>query len=281
MAEYFSGLTDYWKDIYVSPVGREDFYHHEAVKRRMAAVLEFVDTFACGRRLHILDSGCGTGVFMEAMLERGHTVVGVDISDGMVAETRKTLRRFGDGKVAVSQGAVEHLEFPDRAFDLCLCIGVLQYLKDERLALNELSRVTRTGGHVIVSLPNATRATTLLDPYYFVARGPLFAIYKVFGKRKAGSPGAAGGFLSNARFENKRYYFGQLHGLFRQSGFSVSGVSPVGYGPLTLWRKEYLPRGLTLLISRRVGRVAMLKPLSFLKLVADRWVYDLKKIEKT
>jgi ubiquinone/menaquinone biosynthesis C-methylase UbiE len=275
---HFSALTGYWKDIYESPVGLNDFYHHEAVKKRKAAVLDFVDSFSCGRPLRILDSGCGTGVIMEALLERGHEVAGIDLSADMVRETRKTLARFQNGNVVVREGNIESLDFPDGSFDLCVCIGVLQYLKDEKPALRELARVTRPRGHVVFSLPNIVRVTTLLDPYYYLYRGPLFVLRRVVRMAMKKARHTTSEDLSrNLTFKNKRYYYGQLNGACARSGLLLRGVRPIGYGPLTFWHKEYLPRTLTLDISRRIERAVILRPLSFLKAVAERWVFDLEK----
>jgi SAM-dependent methyltransferase len=45
------------------------------------------------------------------------------------------------------------LPFRDDSFDLALCLEVLEHLSDPRSALNEMARVVRTRGHVLLSVP--------------------------------------------------------------------------------------------------------------------------------
>lgn len=274
---HFAGLTSYWKNIYKAPVGQNDFYHHEAVKKRKQAVLDFVDAFSGGRKLMILDAGCGAGMIMEPLIQRGHRVVGVDITVDMVKETEAMVIKYGQDCSSVGIGTVEALGFPGQSFDLCICIGVLQYLREDETALRELSRVTKPGGRVIISLPNMARFSTLCDPYYYLYRLPLFIVHRVFKPSRKKETTVSKDIGSNLSFRNRRYLYGSLRGVYRRYGFMVRGVCPIGYGPLTFWRHEYLPRSFTLWASRKLERLALLGGFSFFKIVADRWVVALQK----
>ena len=277
LSEHFSGLTAYWKDIYTSTVKRWDFFHQVAARKRKEAVLDFVDRYARGRSMRILDSGCGAGVIMEELLRRGHRVYGIDISPDMLRETAETLKEFHLDGDALRVGTVEGLDFPDRSFDLCLCIGVLQYLEDDELALKELARVTKPEGHVIISLPNIARVTTLFDPYYYLYRGPLVLINRLFRLKRRGNLLTSDDINKNRTFRNRRYYYGQLKGLFKRYGLTVRTVRPIGYGPLTFWEHEYFSREFTLRVSQKIERLASRRGFSFLKAIADRWVMVLEK----
>jgi SAM-dependent methyltransferase len=70
----------------------------------------------CGTRL--LDVACGTGNTMLPMLERGYEVVGVDISDAMLAEAR----RKTDGRARVIRADMRELPAIGE-FDLVWCLG--------------------------------------------------------------------------------------------------------------------------------------------------------------
>jgi ubiquinone/menaquinone biosynthesis C-methylase UbiE len=277
LAEHFSTLTAYWKDIYTSSVESWDFFHQEAARKRKEVVLDFVDRYAGGRNLRILDSGCGAGVIMEALLRRGHQVCGIDIAPDMLRETAETLKEFSLDDAALREGTVERLDFPDRSFDLCLCIGVLQYLEDDELAIKELARVTKPAGQVIISLPNIARVTTLFDPYYYLCRGPLFIMHRVFRVKRRCNRLTSDDISNNRTFRNRRYYYGQLTGLFKRYGLAPRAITPIGYGPLTFWMHEYLLRSFTLRVSRGLERIASLRGFSFLKTVANRWVLVLQK----
>jgi len=66
-------------------------------------------------------------------------------------------------------GEAVALPFADHSFDLVIAIGVLSWLERAERAVQEMSRVTRPGGHVIFGVHNRTGAATLLDP----ARNPV------------------------------------------------------------------------------------------------------------
>jgi SAM-dependent methyltransferase len=96
----------------------------------------------------VLDAGCGEGETMTrlegCLPER---VAGIDVREECVAFTQ---RRFPS--VDVSQGSVYALEFPDRAFELVLCLEVLEHLDDPAAAVSELSRVSDRD--LVLSVPH-------------------------------------------------------------------------------------------------------------------------------
>lgn len=97
---------------------------------------------------HILDAGCGEGFAMRAVLENSTAeIVGLDGSAGAVqlAENLNPGRRFAAGDLYA-------LPFPDRSFDLVICMEVLEHLHEPRRGLRELIRVS--GGWLLLSVPN-------------------------------------------------------------------------------------------------------------------------------
>lgn len=91
-----------------------------------------------GKRL--LDAGCGTGRRMPRL--DGGLAIGVDLSPEM-------LRAGNATPVAVAD--VRALPFPDRSFDVVWCRLVLGHLRDPRPAYQEIARVCRSGGMVLVT----------------------------------------------------------------------------------------------------------------------------------
>ncbi|MEE8359830.1 MAG: methyltransferase domain-containing protein, partial [Candidatus Omnitrophota bacterium] len=104
-----------------------------------------------------LDIGCGPGVMVDQLTEKGFQFYGVDISGNMIEECKK---RFGHMEAAhFSVGRAEALEFPNSFFDVVTCMGVVEYLADDAAAVKEISRVLKPGGHAVITLPNK------LSPY--------------------------------------------------------------------------------------------------------------------
>jgi ubiquinone/menaquinone biosynthesis C-methylase UbiE len=98
--------------------------------------------------LKILEAGCGTGLVMDRLRQKGAMhLMGVDLSGGMLT----LARRQGH---PVTQGSVTALPFRDGAFDVAYSFKVLAHVPDITGALAEMARVVRPGGTVVVELYN-------------------------------------------------------------------------------------------------------------------------------
>lgn len=94
----------------------------------------------------LLDAGCGSGRTLDQLSPFG-SVAGVDLSPVAVEAARS--RGYDDVHVA----PVEQLPFEDAAFDVVTCLDVIEHTDDDRVSLAELLRVTRPGGHLVVTVP--------------------------------------------------------------------------------------------------------------------------------
>ena len=92
----------------------------------------------------VLDVATGTGLVAERLLARGHTVVGVDQSAGMLEIART---RLGD-QMEFVEASAEALPFDDGAFDHLTFTYLLRYVDDPGSTLAELARVVRPGGTI-------------------------------------------------------------------------------------------------------------------------------------
>jgi 2-polyprenyl-3-methyl-5-hydroxy-6-metoxy-1,4-benzoquinol methylase len=96
----------------------------------------------------VLDAGCGEGETVARLAgSLPQRVAGIDVREDCVAFTR---RRFPD--MEVSQRSVYELGFEDDAFDLVLCLEVMEHLDDPGAALDELARVARRD--IVLSVPH-------------------------------------------------------------------------------------------------------------------------------
>lgn len=100
----------------------------------------------------ILDAGCGTGIFTRDILERGAAVTGLDISEPMLAVAKDKLK---DYPFTAVPGDMLALPFPDSGFDKAVSITALEFIADGQKAVDELFRVTRPGGCVVVATLNS------------------------------------------------------------------------------------------------------------------------------
>lgn len=100
----------------------------------------------------ILDVGCGSGIFTKDILVKGAEVVGLDISLPMLNYARDKLTGFPFTPVL---GNMLALPFKDEAFDKTVSITALEFIEDAQSAIDELFRVTRRGGTVVVATLNS------------------------------------------------------------------------------------------------------------------------------
>jgi SAM-dependent methyltransferase len=98
---------------------------------------------------HVLDAGCGSGLYCELLLERGARVTGVDESAGMLAHARRRLA--GRGVELHHADLREPLPFADGSFDGIVSALVMHYLRDWAPPLAELRRVLRPEGWLLFS----------------------------------------------------------------------------------------------------------------------------------
>lgn len=90
----------------------------------------------------ILDAGCGVGAFSEP-LTHNNVVYGVDFS-------AKSLEFAAARGLHTRTGDLTALDFAEGTFDVVLCIGVIQLIPDYERVLQELARVVKPGGTMLI-----------------------------------------------------------------------------------------------------------------------------------
>lgn len=102
----------------------------------------------------VLDLGSGAG--MDAFIAMRHTgptgsVLGLDLSEAMVARARKNAKDIGAGNVTFLQGDIEAMPFDDAHVDVIISNCTLNLVPDKGAAYSEIYRVLRPGGRFIIA----------------------------------------------------------------------------------------------------------------------------------
>ena len=97
------------------------------------------------RGLTALDAGCGSGRYLQALADRGANAIGVDLSAAM-------LERARDSTTRIARADLRALPFDAMSIDLVMCGLALGDFAEIELALAEIARVLRPGGHAIYSV---------------------------------------------------------------------------------------------------------------------------------
>jgi ubiquinone/menaquinone biosynthesis C-methylase UbiE len=94
----------------------------------------------------ILDVGCGIGSFEQHLPTLN--IIGLDISEDMLEEARKRSDK------TFIQGDATDLTFHDATFDAVFTVTTLEFLEDYRKAVQEIARVTKPQGKLLVMMLN-------------------------------------------------------------------------------------------------------------------------------
>lgn len=102
-----------------------------------------------GERVVDLGSGAGFDCFIAAgkVGQTGH-VVGVDMTEEMLAKSRSTAEAMGLGNVEFREGILEELPVAVGWADVVISNGVINLCADKRQVFSQIQRVLKSGGYL-------------------------------------------------------------------------------------------------------------------------------------
>lgn len=113
-------------------------------------ILDLLKKDIIPKKTKVLDIGCGSGIMTKDLVKKGCEVWAVDISQNMLNASKKTI---GDtSKAHYSVQDIEKLDLKSDFFDIVIASGVIEYLKEDNRAINEIKRVLKKNGVAIVTV---------------------------------------------------------------------------------------------------------------------------------
>jgi SAM-dependent methyltransferase len=124
--------------------GNPSFVWRAGQDRRLEMV-----RLAAGERLRgrVFEDGCGVGMYLARLAKDAQQAVGLDIELERTLDARQM-------NLQVLCGVGERLPLPANTFDLVLSHEVLEHVQDDRQAVEEIVRILRPGGRLVVFVPN-------------------------------------------------------------------------------------------------------------------------------
>ena len=101
----------------------------------------------------VLEVGCANGPYTFQFSSSGYTMTGLDLSEKNILEAKKRNKLLGKNCEFIC-GDAHHLPFEDETFDVVISISAIRYVPNPDKAINEMYRVVKKGGKVIVDFPN-------------------------------------------------------------------------------------------------------------------------------
>lgn len=121
------------------------------------AKMRFIRNYLCriAKTSRILDLGCGEGVLVEEYRSLGSDIIGLD---------KDYSSEF------VLRGDMRKTPFPDKNFDVILCLDAIEHLdyESQAIAIHEIKRILKDDGIAILSIPNLAH---LYSRLCFLLRG--------------------------------------------------------------------------------------------------------------
>lgn len=120
-----------------------------------------LDRFDVRPGQRVLEVGFGGGDLLDSLLKAGpQEVVGIDISDAMVARARRRFRReMGEGRLRLLTGSAEALPLREGGFDRVASVNTVYFWTRPAAVIAELARVTRPGGRLALAFQSPDSVT--------------------------------------------------------------------------------------------------------------------------
>ncbi len=121
-------------------------------RKRLGVIMELGERRSrdLGRRLRVLDVGCGNGSNSLPLASRGHHLLGIDISTESI-QYAALKNSFPNARFLVHNLIEKPL---DETFDLVLCSEVLEHLPHPKPLVLAMARVLEPGGRLLITVPN-------------------------------------------------------------------------------------------------------------------------------
>lgn len=178
---------------------------------------------------HVLEAGAGPGRFTIELARLGARVTVGDISPVQIAANAERVREAGHEAAVVSREVLDIVDlsrFADASFDATVCYGgPLSYVFDQAdRALEELLRVTRPGGPVLLSVMSLLGATRLFLP-------AVLALARDHGREVIDSVVHSGDLIGLPAGDHRchMYRWRELAALFTRHGCEVIAASAANF----------------------------------------------------
>ena len=97
---------------------------------------------------NVLECACGTGCITKSIAKKCNTLIATDFSEGMLLQARKNCKDIDN--ITFAQANILSLEYADSTFDKIVAGNVIHLLDEPQKAMNELMRVCKLGGILIM-----------------------------------------------------------------------------------------------------------------------------------
>ena len=242
--DVFESSWSYWRDVY-----GDDSFAAAVYQARHDGALAWIDSLHLPAGSRVLEIGCGAGFLTVALAARGYRVESIDSSAAMIASTHARLADAGlADAVAARVEDVHSLSAPDGSYAAVVALGVIPWLHSPERALQEIARVLRPGGSLVITTDNRARLNFILDPRYnpvlvYPLKRELKKILGRVGQRPLGV-------LPDVHYPSR------LDQLIRTVGLEKQQSRTIGFGPFSFLGFRLFRDARNVQLHQRLQRLA-------------------------
>ena len=136
---------------------KNDYYlrnrsHPKWIRHKI--ILQLVEEYVPSKEALILDVGCGPGMLAKDLAIKGYKGSGLDTSNMMIRLSKDLFKQLKKEDWNFLVGDVEKTEFKQGTFDCVIASGVIEYMLEDMKMLNEMNRILKPGGYLIINISN-------------------------------------------------------------------------------------------------------------------------------
>jgi LmbE family N-acetylglucosaminyl deacetylase/ubiquinone/menaquinone biosynthesis C-methylase UbiE len=245
------------------------------VQERSAHVLKYIDTLGLKKKAEILCLGCSRGIFLINLLERDFIVTAIDTSEEIIDIARKNCTQAKlDCNATFQMGNAEQLNLPDDRFDAVIVIGQIEYLLWDRWAFQEINRVIKPGGHLIMIVPNNIGLSYITNPYHLFSN--FEEIWDSFLRNLNINSGKKIQKSSDMFYINF-YIPSRFNYLLSEHGFEIIDSVSHGFGPFVILSRS---NKITIKIDQMLNRFSKKKKIPILSELGKEYIVFCQKRER-
>lgn len=137
----------FFNEYFLSQINKAKKYGVLGYSFKSIKNLELIKQLGLKPGMKILDAGCGPGILLNQIYNiykiKGY---GVDISNAAINAGKK----LSDKNVILKTGKLEKLPYKNNFFDVVISFDVLEHIQDKEKVLNEMMRVLKPGGKILI-----------------------------------------------------------------------------------------------------------------------------------
>lgn len=137
---------DHMEKLYNSSNFLVRFIHNNRLNHILKFILQYSNPKA-----KILDAGCGEGHLLKKIdeLNNNYSLFGIDCTNVAIAKAKERC-----STAIIANGELEKTNYENNYFDIITCTEVIEHIINYELVFEELQRILKKDGLLIITFPN-------------------------------------------------------------------------------------------------------------------------------